>query len=169
LKGSVVYLGTFAKSLSPALRVGYIVLPQRLLTRYNSSFDKHFSRVSITTQKTLELFINEGHWARHLRRIRTLNRKKHDLLKSMLKKYLKDSFYILAEGAGLAILIHPNRPFDWKRLKQESKQAGIKIYLAKARSGGEFEAVRMGFGGFKLEEIEEAVKAFAKVWHLSFL
>jgi len=40
----------------------------------------------------------------------------------------------------------------------------IAIYLAKERSGGDFEAVRMGFGGFRLDEIEGAVEVFAGVW-----
>ena len=162
----VVYMGTFAKSLSPALRVSYMILPHHLLPLYKQSYDAHFPRVSITTQKTLELFMKEGHWERHLRKIRTLNKKKHNYLKELLHKKLKNSFKIVAEGAGLAILINPISPrFDLEKLKNLAEDAGIKLYFAKERSGGEFEAIRMGFGGFLLEELEEAVDAFAEVWH----
>ncbi len=86
---SVVYLGTFAKSLSPALRVGYMVLPKHLLPLYHDSYNSHFSSVSIVTQKTLELFMAQGHWERHLRKIRTLNKKKHNLLKERYKNSSK--------------------------------------------------------------------------------
>ena len=164
-KDCVVYLGTFAKALSPSIRVGYMVLPSQLMKIYRQSYDSHFAHVSLTTQLTLATFMNEGYWDRHIRKIRILNKKKHQILKDALNKYLGDTFEIVAQGAGLAILIVPkSKDFDWERLKKLAEENGIAIYLAKERSGGEFEAVRMGFGGFKLEEIDEAVKAFSLVW-----
>ena len=108
--------------------------------------------------------MSEGHWERHLRKIRTLNKKKHHLLKQLLQEKLKESFKIVAEGAGLAILIHPTVAFDWEKFKQLSEQNSIKIYLAKERSGGNFEAIRMGFGGFSQEELVKAIDAFSVVW-----
>jgi len=165
----VVYLGTFAKSLSPTLRVSYMVLPKHLLPRFDKSYDAHFPRVSLTTQKTLELFISQGHWDRHVRKIRTINKKKHNILKTALIKELKNTFKIVAEGGGLAILIMPSVAFDFKKFKTLAEKNSIKLYFAKERSGGEFEAIRMGFGGFSEEELIEAVKAFAKVWKKSLI
>ncbi|NKQ41412.1 MAG: PLP-dependent aminotransferase family protein [Sulfurovum sp.] len=161
---SVAYLGTFAKSLSPAIRVGYMVLPQWLLTRYKESYDAHFAKVSLSTQLTLSRFMAEGHYDRHIRKMRTLNRKKHNLMRDTLKATLGDSMQIVTEGGGLAILIHPTVPFDWEKFKSLAEEAHIKIYLAKERCGGEFEAVRMGFGGLSEEEILEGVKVFGGVW-----
>ncbi len=161
----VAYLGTFAKALSPAIRVGYMVVPSWFMQRYQASYDAHFPSVSLMTQLTLATFMKEGHWERHIRRIRILNKKKHQAMREALLKHLGDSCNIVAEGAGLAILITPTKPhFDWEKLKSLAQKHGIAIYLAKERSGGEFEAVRMGFGGFKLEEIEEAIEAFSKIW-----
>jgi GntR family transcriptional regulator/MocR family aminotransferase len=165
----VIYLGTFAKSLSPALRITYMVLPKQLLHLYKASYDAHFPRVALTTQKTLELFMKEGHWERHLRKIRTINKKKHNLLKQLLQEKLQDTFVIVAEGAGLSILINPTVAFDWEKFKNLSEQNSIKIYLAKERSGGEFEAIRMGFGGFSEEDLIKAIDAFAFVWNQSLL
>jgi GntR family transcriptional regulator/MocR family aminotransferase len=162
---TVAYLGTFAKALSPAIRVGYMVVPSWFMKLYKESYDAHFSSVSLTTQLTLTHFMSEGHWDRHIRRIRILNKKKHQIMKEALLKYLGESFKIVSEGAGLAILIVPTNPnFDWERLKTLAKKNKIAIYLAKERSGGEFEAVRMGFGGFRLDEINEAVETFGVVW-----
>lgn len=160
----VVYLGTFAKSLSPALRVSYMVLPNHLLPTYKESFDSHFPRVALTTQKTLELFMAEGHWERHLRKIRTINKKKHNLMRDLLKQKLGSTMNILSQGAGLSILIHPTIPFDLDRLKNLAEESRIKIYFAKEKSGGDFEALRMGFGGFSEEELVLAVDAFVRVW-----
>ncbi len=76
----VVYIGTFSKSLSPALRMSYMVLPKRLLNQYNTVFTEYESSVPWLNQKTLELFMREGHWENHLRKICLSNKKKHDLL-----------------------------------------------------------------------------------------
>ena len=165
----MVYLGTFAKALSPAVRVGYMVVPEWIHTLYKESYDSHFAGVGITTQLTLAAFMQEGHWERHLRRMRTLNKKKHNTMKEALLSHLGDSCNIIAEGGGLSLLIVPTKEgFDWQKLQALAEQEGIAIYLAKERSGTSFEALRMGFGGFRLEEIDEAVRAFAKVWFMAY-
>ena len=162
---SVAYLGTFAKALSPTLRVGYMVMPSWFMEAYKKSYDAHFSRVSLTTQLTLSAFMREGHWSSQIRRARILNKRKHKVMKNSLNRYLGSSFKIIAEGAGLAILIVPVKPhFDWEKLKRVAEEENIAIYLSKERSGGEFEAIRMGFGGFKIDEIDEAIAAFSRVW-----
>lgn len=163
--GCVVYLGTFAKALSPAIRVGYMVVPAWIKELYKESYDNHFARVSLSTQLTLAAFMQDGHWDRHIRRMRILNKKKHNAMKEAIIKYLGDSCKIIAEGAGLSLLVVPtNSHFNWQKLKELAEQNAIAIYLAKERSGTTFEAVRIGFGGFRLKEIDSAIKAFSKVW-----
>ncbi len=166
---SVVYMGTFSKSLSPAIRVSYMLLPNHLLERYHDSFDAHFPKVSLMTQKTLEAFMKQGHYERHVRKIRTLNRKKHNLMRDELTKRLGETMEIRAQGGGLAILIHPRCAFDWEKFKTLAEEKAIKLYFAKERCGGEFEAIRMGFGGFGEAEIVEAVELFALVWRESII
>ena len=164
VRDSVVYMGTFAKSLSPALRVSYMVLPKQLLSLYSQSYDAHFARVSLTTQKTLSLFMSEGHWQKHIRKIRTLNKKKHNLMRDILLEKLGENIEIVAQGGGLAILINPRGAFNWEFFKQKAEEDGIKLYFAKERCGGDFEAIRMGFGGFLLEELEVALDAFCELF-----
>ena len=160
--GRVVYVGTFAKSLSPAIRVSYMVVPKFLLEEFNEIYE---SRVCLFTQKTLERFMSEGHWDRHLRKIRTLNKKKHNLMKKYLEEKLGTTVKIVNQGGGLSIQIKPNVPFDWDKLKVLAVKNKIKLHYAKERCGGEWEALMMGFGGFKEEEIEEAVSCFSKIWY----
>jgi len=160
----VIFLGTFSKSLSPAIRVSYIVLPNQLLPLYQKHYDFDISRVSLMTQKTLEFFMKEGHWERHLRKIRTLNRKKHNLMKQLLIEQLGDTMRIDSQGGGLAILINPIGDFDWELLKDLSQKNKLKLHFSKKFSGDKWEAIQMGFGGLKENEIENAIEIFSAIW-----
>lgn len=158
----IIYLGTFSKTLSPALRISYIVLPTSLLNIYHQTFDFRFSGVPIDIQKTLTLFLKEGHWEKHLRKIRNINRKKHDLMKEALKEFLKDEIKILREGSGLNFLIKPLVNINLDKLDKLCKQNKIKIYFK------EFfnleKVIALGFGGFEDFEIKNAIKVFSEVW-----
>jgi len=161
----VIYIGTFSKSLSPAIRVNYMVLPTKLMELYKKSFHFHDSSVSLMTQKTLQLFMQDGYWDKHLRKIRTLNKKKHNLMRDLLIEKLGDSLRIETQGGGLAILINPNVAFDFEQLKLLAESVQIKIYFAKDNSGGNWDALRMGFGGLQLKEIPKAIDLFSDIWH----
>ena len=163
----VIYLGTFAKALSPAIRVGYMVVPNWFLDEFNKSYDAHFGRVSITTQLTLAKFIKDGYFERQIRRVRTINKKKHDKMLKAISKYCKD-YKVAAKGAGLAILIAPTKPFDYEKLQKLAKRNQLKIYLTQSVTKSDFKAVRLGFGGFSLEEIDDAILEFSKIWRDSF-
>lgn len=167
--GKVVYIGTFSKSLSAPLRISYMVLPETLLPFYHNHYTKVFATVPLIMQKVLEKFMSEGHWDRHLRKIRTMNRKKHNLMKQLLLEKLGNSVKIETQGGGLSILINPIVPFDIEKLKLLACQKQIKIYFAKNVCGGDWDAIRMGFGVFDEEEIEDAIEAFSKIWHKSII
>jgi GntR family transcriptional regulator/MocR family aminotransferase len=162
--GRVIYLGTFAKSLSPAMRVAYVVLPVKEAKAFQNFFDITFSKVSLPVQKAMEIFLQEGHYDRHLRKIRTLNKRKHDLMKECLEKELKETFKIESFGAGLSIVINPNVPFDMDRFKAEVKKEKLKISFVTKDVVSDFEAIRLGFGGFTMEEIPKAIEVLKKIW-----
>ncbi len=166
-KESVVYLGTFAKVLSPAIRVGYMVVPKFIQELFAKSYEASFSSVNEITQLTLAKFLQEGYFERHLRKIRNINKKKHNLLLELLEQYLSH-YEIKASGGGLAILIMPTAPFDFEKFKILAKQKSIKLYFTKEKSGGNFEAIRLGFGGFEIEELTEAIEALSEIWDQSF-
>jgi len=160
----VIYSGTFAKSLSPALRVSYLVLPSKLLSLYKKVFTYPFSGVSIDTQKTLELFIKEGYWEKHIRKTRILNKKKHDIMKKSLLFYLDNKVKILREGSGLSLVIIPTININWEKIEKLAIDKKIKLYYIQYDSTATFEALCMGFGGFLEEEIPLAVEAFSEIF-----
>lgn len=74
---SVIYLGTFSKSFSPAVRVSYIVLPQSLMDVYHHMYVNYYQSVPSIIQKGLSIFMNEGHFTSHIRRMRKVYQKKN--------------------------------------------------------------------------------------------
>ncbi|WP_439957547.1 MocR-like pyridoxine biosynthesis transcription factor PdxR [Nocardia crassostreae] len=76
----VVYLGSVSKSLSPALRVGWMALPVRLIDKVLSAKGPREMQVSAVDQLTLADFFTSGAYDRHLRRTRITYRRRHDLL-----------------------------------------------------------------------------------------
>lgn len=82
--GRVLYVGTVSKALAPALRIGYIAAPSSLiepLVRLRTHFDR---QPALDTQQTLARFLDDGHMAGHLRRMRTLYRDRRDALADAL-------------------------------------------------------------------------------------
>jgi GntR family transcriptional regulator/MocR family aminotransferase len=85
-------------------------------------------------------------------------------MKSELLSKLGDTMKIESLGCGLSIVINPKVDMDIEKLKSLAIKEKIKIYFAKDVSGGDWDAIRMGFGGFKENEIKDAINAFSKIW-----
>lgn len=82
----VIYIGTFSKSIAPSLRISYMVLPPELLKRYHEKCGFYSTTVPKIQQEILRAFIEEGHFERHLNKMRGIYRAKHDFLLAELKK-----------------------------------------------------------------------------------
>ena len=88
--GRVVYVNTFAKSLSPALRIGYLVLPDALMARYHERFSLYSSTVPSFDQHTLAAFMRTGGFERHISRSRKVYQARRDALMAALDRELAD-------------------------------------------------------------------------------
>ncbi len=89
----VIYCGTFSKSIAPAIRVSYVVLPIPLYQIYQRRISFYASTVSRIDQNILYQFLSEGHYERHLNRMRAVYKSKHDVLTAGLKSF-EDQFLI---------------------------------------------------------------------------
>jgi GntR family transcriptional regulator/MocR family aminotransferase len=101
--GRVIYVGTFSKTLLPALRLGFVVAPPSLhaaLHRAKRLTDWH---TSVPAQATLARFIDTGEFARHLRRVGAVYRQRHDLLRQALARDLAEHLEAVPSNAGLHV------------------------------------------------------------------
>ncbi|WP_326942964.1 PLP-dependent aminotransferase family protein, partial [Aneurinibacillus migulanus] len=168
--GRVVYLGTFSKSLLPSIRLSYMVLPPRLLERYQSDFAIYEQPVSKIHQMTLELFMRNGYWERHLRKVRKIYQKKHAILLSTIENIMGDRVRIIGKNSGLHILVEIQRSITEEQLIEAAKHIGVKVYPTskywihpdKSRKS----IILLGFGGLTEEEIVKGITLLNQAWFL---
>jgi GntR family transcriptional regulator/MocR family aminotransferase len=97
----VIYIGTFSKVLFPSLRLGYVVVPRDLVDHFVAARRFMDYGPPLFFQAVTTDFIHRGHFARHLRRMRTLYQKRRSVLVESIKKELGSTLTILGSEAGM--------------------------------------------------------------------
>ncbi|WP_340372578.1 PLP-dependent aminotransferase family protein [Peribacillus sp. FSL E2-0218] len=165
--GSVIYLGTYSKSFLPAARMSYIVLPERLLGVYHHRCSLYSQSVSPIIQKALYVFMNEGHFTSHIRKMRKVYQKKHQTLILALNKHMGNLVEIIGQKAGVHLLVKVKNT-STAELVDKAKAAGVRVYETSSYwlDGKETEPslVMLGFGGLSEEEIEEGIAVLRNAW-----
>lgn len=123
----VIYIGTFSKSISPATRISYMVLPEKLMEKAKKMGHFYSQTVSMVDQKIIEVLLTEGYFERHLNRMRALYKSKQEILLESLKG-MQDIFSISGEDAGLHIVLTFVNGYREEVLIAKAKEYGIRIY-----------------------------------------
>ena len=166
--GSVIYLGTFSKSIAPARRISYMVLPKRLLKKYQDNCGFYASTVSKIQQETLACFMREGYFERHLNRMRGIYKAKHDLMSAELKKQ-SWVHKIYGDNAGLHFLVEIESKTEEEKLIQIGKEHGLRLYglsenyIAKPKETA-YPTLLIGYGNLPEEEIADSVFCLSQVF-----
>ena len=164
-KGKVIYINTFARTLAPSLRIGYMVLPEKLLKRYQKTLMLYSSTVSRFDQATLQRFLQNDHYERHLNRMRLVYRSRRDILLSGLADVRKD-FSIKASEAGLHLIVTSKKGISEKSMIDEILAKGVKVYKLSDYYLGttkETNSFVVGYGGVKNEELNRATELIVEV------
>ncbi|WP_243362557.1 PLP-dependent aminotransferase family protein [Fundidesulfovibrio terrae] len=166
-EGDIIYLGTFSKILSPALRLSYMVLPRSLLARYHELFRHYQAPASLLEQRTLARFMAQGHWDRHIRRMRTGCKKKHNALLRAVDAHFGDKAEIIGQGAGLHVVLRiPGMALGERELIRRAGVAGIRLFPFSETldgGGGAEGLLLLGFGSMAPEEIDRATRLLAGI------
>lgn len=167
--GKVIYMGTFSQSIAPAIRVGYMVLPQPLLSVYQQRLGFYASTVSRIDQNILYQFLTEGYYERHLNRMRAIYKGKHDTLLARLRG-LEEDFQIHGEYAGLHVLLTSKKGLPERWLVEEAGKAGVRVYglsgyYIHQHHNNRPSTVILGYAKLSEEQIEEGARRLKEAWH----
>lgn len=129
-RDKVVYMNTFSKSLVPSIRISYLVLPPYLMRRYQQTLSFYSCTVSAFEQLTLARFIAEGHFERHINRLKQYYRRKRDLMISAIEASRLPRIAAIQESnAGTHFLLRVNTALSDEQIKQSAEAHNLHLAL----------------------------------------
>ena len=167
-KGRVIYIGTFSKSIAPAIRMSYMVLPETLCRMYEERCGFISSTVSKVDQLILQRFIEDGYYERHLNKMRALYKSRHDTLLAALREWGAD-FTVSGENAGVHLLLHFCDGRSEEELIGLAARKGVKVYgLSEYHVEGSREreeaVILLGYANMNEDKIKDAVNLLKEAW-----
>ena len=102
--GRVIYLGTFSRVLLPSLRLGYLVLPHALVNSFLAMRAVSDDSPPLLTQAATAEFLGQGHFARHVRRMRAMYAERRAVLLDAAHTHLRELLHLQPDEAGLQMV-----------------------------------------------------------------
>jgi len=155
----VIYIGTFSKVLFPSLRIGYIVAPADLVERFLAARLAMDISLSGFYQNVLADFIREGHFSRHIRRMRLLYAERRSVLIENIREQLGLRAEVSGGQAGMHLSVKMKGIHDQQIAARAAEQ---RLWLVPLSSSYLRKSVRhgfiLGFGSTGVEQIPDAVR-----------
>ncbi len=161
----VVYIGTFSNVLFPALRVGYLVVPPSLWQRFADTREAFDLRSPTLYQLALAEFLREGHFVRHVRRMRGVYRKRRDALLDGLDRHCDGRLAVHNADAGLHLTaLLPDGMDDADVVQRLSNRGLTAMTLSSCYAGRERRSgLLLGFGGSTERQLFQATRVLGEV------
>ena len=159
-EGKVIYIGTFSKVITPALRLGYMVLPKELVSLFHRECGAYNCPVSRLDQQIVTAFMSEGHFDKHLNRMRKIYWEKHDVMLSELQKY-PEKVKVHGDYAGLYVIVEvltgkKEEQMIWEAEKKDIYLRPLSVYYKNAEEVGK-PAFLLGFAVPDTETIKRGI------------
>lgn len=167
--GRVIYIGSYSKTLFPALRLGYMVLPESLGEAFRAAKWLEDRGSNTLEQAALAHFMSSGGFERHLRRASQSLRARRAAMLSGLSKHTGDAFEIVDSNAGMHLTawLRSGNHADCERLAAHARDRGLGLYTVapysfqtSARPG-----LLLGYAGLPPADIEAALRLLGRCLH----
>ncbi|SHI57032.1 GntR family transcriptional regulator / MocR family aminotransferase [Dethiosulfatibacter aminovorans DSM 17477] len=148
----VIYLGSFSKILTPAMRMSYMILPERLLESYRIISSKYTQSASKLEQLTLASFIEEGHIYKHLRKIKRIYSRKRNLIKEYLEYLWGYEVTMISADSGLHAVVSLESKKSAEEIIDFFADKGVLVNII--RKKGDVYEISISYSGLSFEELE---------------
>ena len=161
----VIYMGTFSKVMFPALRLGYLVIPKDLLAAFRACRDALDTFSPSLSQQALNDFIREGHFARHIRRMRGLYAARRAALLEAIAKHLPCTLQATGAEAGMQLSALLPDGTDDMALSRHAAQVGVSVRPLSHcyRQPGACSGLIIGYGSVDERAIEAGVRSLKRI------
>ncbi|UHA73247.1 MocR-like pyridoxine biosynthesis transcription factor PdxR [Paenibacillus sp. 481] len=160
----VIYVGSFSKILSPALRIGYIVAPPALVSACRET--KWYTDLHTATLEQLALarFIETGELDKHIHQMRKVYRKRRDTMVAALRLHFGEKLTVMGYSTGLHLVVELDEPCT-PALLQQLYDAGVIVYPVAVHSiqTDQSHRIILGYGNVSEERIALGVAKLAHV------
>lgn len=166
--GRVIYMNTFSQTISPAMRMGFMVLPSHLLERYRAELGFYACTVPALDQQVLARFLSSGAYEQHLSRMKKEYRLRRDrVLDAFLSSSFASRITILEQGAGLHFLLRLDTARSDESLRRRGEALAVRLnflseYTAVPRPGQAHTLV-VNYAGLDDTRLPEVMALLAEV------
>jgi GntR family transcriptional regulator/MocR family aminotransferase len=165
-EGRIVYVGTFSRTVFPALRIGYLIVPKRLSAAFTGAKWLNDLHSATLEQQTLAEFITTGMYDRHLGRLRRRNATRRRALLEAIRKYLGTRVEVTGEGSGTHIVLWPTKSVSEEALVAHAASRGVGIsgispcFMTRPSRLG----IILGYSRMNEREIREGVRRLSETF-----
>jgi GntR family transcriptional regulator/MocR family aminotransferase len=163
--GRVLYVGTFSKTIFPSLRLGCLVVPPDLVGVFTSARMLHGAYTPLIEQAILAEFISEGHFARHVRRMRTLYAERQQILVDEVRRNLKGLLKMKAAAAGMHLVGWLPDDFNDREATQKAEAENIRLSAISEHSINQYPrgGLVFGYAAFDEKQIRSGIVKLTKI------
>lgn len=163
----VIYLGTFSKSLSPSIRMGYMILPPLLSEAYAHQFTHYNSTIPLLNQYIIGRLIETGQYERHIRRLNNVFRKRLECFSNEFSG-LKGKVNISSNGSGQYFLLSFVEKVSQETLIERALRHGVRVYSTmqfwQDKADCPPNTLFLGFSKIDFEDIPDCVARLKSAW-----
>jgi GntR family transcriptional regulator / MocR family aminotransferase len=161
----VIYSGTFSKVFSPIIRLGFIVVPQRLVETFQKERGTYGHPPSLLVQPALAQFMEQGQFAVHIRRMRRLYATRRQALLDVLMQHDGKLFTVDAPPSGLTIMLRFTDDRDDEALVKQLATKGIEVHALSTYFAGRKKqrGLLLSFSGFTEKDLVAAAVKLVSV------
>jgi GntR family transcriptional regulator/MocR family aminotransferase len=161
--GCVIYMGTFSKTLFPSLRLAYLVVPADLVEAFVAARAVVDRQTATLPQAVVADFLNEGHFIRHIRRMRTLYGARQEALVRAAKRELGGQLQVCPGETGLHVMGWLEQGHDDEEVSRVAAAANVEArplssYCVERRERG---GLMLGFGAYDVRQIHDGMRRLA--------
>lgn len=158
--GRVIYVGTFSRTVFSSLRIGYMVVPKRLIEVFSSAKWLCDRQSATLEQEALAEFIASGTYERYLRRVRRRNASRRQALLEAIHSYLRDRVEVTGDGAGAHIVIWPRKPVSESHVITQAALKGVGVYEISPYflKPGSCTGILLGYSRLNEKQITEGIR-----------
>ena len=162
----VIYVGTFSKVLFPSLRLGYLVVPNDLVEVFSKTLSFISNHSPMPEQVVLTDFIREGHFGRHIRRMRNFYAERQQILINAINSELSEYLEVKDDVAGMHLIAWLKNGLSDKKLAEKALNFGVytpplSFYCSQTNLP---DAFLLGYTGIGSDEILSGVKNLRKMF-----